>query len=293
MQKGRQILVHETQVAVTGRLFRTARLSHEWFEFLDDPPATIKRLQLGKTIADLFTFLGEAPNGNSEYPFQKEVASASILTITTFEQWRKNLDCNVRNKISKAERIGVELRPTELSDAFVKGVKNIYNESPIRQGRKFWHYGKGFAQIKHDLSSFPDRTFLIGAYYKEELIGFVKLFQGNNILRTVHIIANLSHRDKPVQDALIAKAVEICDQKRISYLHYGNWSRGGLGAFKVKHGFKQVDLPRYFVPLTLRGRLMLGLNLHRKLRERVPEKWMTNLVALRTRWNSLRYRAPR
>jgi len=291
MQKGVQILVGKTQLAVAGRFFRTARLSHEGFEFLEDPLAMVKRLQWERPVADLFTFLDETSNGSAGYPFHKEAKSVSILMITTFEQWWKGLDFKVRNKIRKTQRSGVELRPAELSDDFVRGVESIYNESPVRQGRKFWHYGKGFAQIKKDLSSFPDCTFFIGAYQRNELIGFMKLFQGDNILRTVHIIAKISHRDKPVQDALIAKAVAVCEEKKISALHYGNWSRGGLGAFKVKHGFERVDLPRYFVPLTARGKLMLQLNLHHAIQDYVPERWMANLIALRKRWNLLRYGA--
>lgn len=293
MQEGRQILVDKTQLAVAGWPLRVVRLSHEWFEFLDDPAAMVNRLRQGRAIADVFTFLQEPHNRNSRYQFHTEFASASVLTASSFEQWWKSLHFKVRNKIRKAQKSGVELRRVELNDDFVRGVESIYNESPIRQGRRFGHYGKRFEKIKEDLGSFPDRTFFVGAYQGDELIGFMKLFQGGNILRTVHIIAKVSHRDKPVQDALIAKAVAICEESKISRLHYGNWSRGGLGAFKVKHGFERVDFPRYFVPLTVRGALMLRLNLHHPVRDYVPERWLINLIGLRARWNSLKFGAAR
>src|SRR6267143_931857 len=291
MHKGQQIRVGKTELAVTGRFFRTARLRHEWFEFLENPPAMVKRIQQGPPVADVFTFLQEVQNGHSDYQFHKEMDGAAVLKVTTREEWWKNLDFKVRNKARKAQKSGVELRPAELTDDFVRGVESIYNESPLRQRKKFWHYGKGFAQIKEDLSSFPDCTFFIGAYHRDELIGFVKLFQGNDILRTVHIIAKLSHRDKPVQDALIAKAVAACEERKISRLHYGDWSRGGLGAFKIKHGFERVDFARYFVPLTAWGKLLLQLNLHHPIEDRLPERWIRNLTALRAKWNSLRYGA--
>jgi hypothetical protein len=129
----------------------------------------------------------------------------------------------------------------------------------------------------------------MGAYVRGEMIGFAKLFHGNNILRTVHIISKLSERDKPVQDALIARAVQICEEKNVSYLQYGSWSRGGLGAFKVKRGFVKLDYPRYYVPLTYRGKLVLQFRLHHGLKDRLPERWIASLVALRTSWNNFRY----
>ena len=109
-------------------------------------------------------------------------------------------------------------------------------------------------------------------------------------MRTIHIIAKISHRDKCVMDALIAKAVELCDQKKVEHLHYGSWSDGGVGDFRAKHGFKRVEVPRYFVPLTMRGELMLKLNLHRPIRNRLPQSWVGPLLDLRTKWNSVWYR---
>ena len=172
-----------------------------------------------------------------------------------------------------------------------EGWSAIYNESPIRQGRRFWHYGKNAAAIKEELSSLLGRCYFVGAYFRGEMIGFAKLFHGNNILRTVHIIAKLAHRDKPVQDALIARAVQICERKAIGYLQYGSWSQGRLGAFKVKRGFVKLDYFRYYVPLTYRGKLVLQLRLHHGLKGRLPENWITRLVSLRTSWNNFRHSA--
>jgi hypothetical protein len=284
------MFIGETEISVSGRVLRIARLRHEWFEFLDQPQDIIEKLQC-QSIADLFTFVMDVDRPHLEFPFHKEKDSIAVLPITTHEKWWSGLDFKVRNKIRKAQKAGVELRIVPLDDEFANGVETIYNESPVRQGRAFWHYGKNVAEIKHDLSSFPDCTFFVGAYYKGDLIGFMKLFEGNNVLRTVHIIAKLSQRDKPVQDALIAKAIEICEHKKISYLHYGDWSRGGLGAFKIKHGFQCFDLPRYFVPLTFRGKCLLKLELHRQPQDYLPEKWLRVLIRFRAKWNSFMHGA--
>lgn len=283
------MIIGGIEIATGGRLFKTARLRHEWFEYLDDPGDTVGKLQDCRPVADVFTFVQDINNTNSDLPFRKEVDSLAILPVVSYEKWWNALHFKVRNKIRKAQKSGVELREVPLDDQLAADVEIIYNESPIRQGKKFWHYGKTADVIKQDLSSFPDRTFFIGAYCKKELVGFMKLYEGDNILRTVHIIAKLSQRDKPIQDALIAKAVEICGQKQLTCLHYGSWSLGGLGAFKIKHGFVRVDVPRYFVPLTKWGGLILRLRLHYSIHDVLPEKCVESLLAVRRKWNSIRY----
>lgn len=284
----REIVVDGKSIAISGRIFNIARLKHEWFEFLEDPAGTIAELEKHRRGCDVFTFLQERSDSRS-FSYHKESAHGAVLRVSTYQKWWKAIDYSVRNKIRKAEKSGVELRNECLNDNFIRGVEQIYNESPIRQGRPFRHYGKDFPTIKGNLGTVPDYTFFIGAYHGEELIGFMKLYQGQDILRTVHIIAKLSHRNKPVQDALIAKAVKICEEKSVNFLHYGDWSRGGLGAFKIKHGFERFEFPRYFKSLTTKGSLMLKLKLHHDVREYVPARWTDNLATLRNRWNASRF----
>jgi len=281
-----ELMVGNKEIVISGKIPRIARLRHEWFEFVDDPTDLIDAFKRERPGADVFTFVRDIYSKRPALPFKEEVDSVAVLTPGGFEKWWKELDFKVRNKIRKAEKTGVEIRNVSLDDEFAAGVEKIYNESPIRQGKKFWHYGKDAATIKKDLSSFPECTSFVGAYLQSELIGFMKLYEGPNVLRTVHIIAKLSHRDKPVQDALIAQGVKMCEQRNIERLQYGSWSTGGLGTFKIKHGFAQVDVARYFVPLNVQGGLLLSLNLHRRLQDQLPEDWKEKLKALRARWNS-------
>jgi hypothetical protein len=278
------------EVSVSGRLLRVAKLRHEGFEFLDLRAAEAQQVQQHPGFADLFTFLRDIGDDDTVLPFSTEKASAAILPVTTYASWWKGLDFRVRNKIRKALKTGVEIRNSTLDDNFVRGVEAIYSESPVRQGRKFVHYAQSAASIKEELSSLFDRSGFLGAYCGNELIGFAKLFYGKNVLRTVHIIAKLAHRDKAVQDALIARAVQICDEKRISYFQYGSWSEGSLGAFKVKRGFKKFDYSRYYVPLTPWGRLALRLQLHHGIKGWLSHDCITSLRAMRNAWNNSRYR---
>jgi len=282
------MLIGKTEITVSGRVVKVAKLRHEWFEYLENPDAFIAEMKRAG-VADILTFLQEAHVERPKFSFPSEPASASVLAFKSFDDWWKNLNFKARNKARKAQKCGVELRPAQLDDEFVRGVEVIYHEAPLRQGRKFAHYGKSFATIKEDLSSFPECTFFIGAYHQNRLIGFMKLFAGDKILRTVHILATFADRDKNVMDALVAKAVELASQNHIFHLHYGDWAESSLGAFREKFGFERHDCPRYFVPLNFRGELALKAGLHRPLRERIPPKLRERLAGARNRWNVWRY----
>lgn len=284
------VVINHKEISVAGKFFRAARLRHEMCDFLDDPTAAIDEMKRGRAFADLFTFVRDICDDPRDYPFHMEPAHLAVLPVSTFKKWWDDIGFKARNKVRKWQKCGVELRVVQLDDDFAKGVEAIYNETPVRQGRSFYHYGKTAVEIKEELSSFLGESIFVGAYHQAELIGFMKLLPRKNVLRTIHIIAKISHRDKCVMDALIGRAVEICDEKKVGNLHYGSWADGGIGEFRTKHGFKRVDVPRYFVPLTLRGRLMLKLKLHLPVRERLPKSWIGPLVNLRSKMNALKYK---
>jgi len=283
--------VADVELTISGRFLKIAKLRHEWFEYLEDPLGFVAALRSRHPIADVFMFLQESHYPRPSLPFHHELSDASVLTFNTYEDWWKTLHFKVRNKARKVQKTGVDMRRVQLNDDFVRGVKGIYDESPIRQDRRFPHFGKSFDVVKEDLSSFLDRSLFIGAYHEGELVGFMKLFEGRDILRTIHIIAKISHRDKCVMDGLIAKAVEICGERHIRHLHYGDWASRGLGAFRAKFGFERHDCPRYFVPLSTRGRLMLALRLHHSFKQHMPQDWIDRVVMLRRKWYAIRYPA--
>jgi hypothetical protein len=128
---------------------------------------------------------------------------------------------------------------------------------------------------------------MIGAYYKGELIGFIMMGNAGRYGVTNQIISAIKHRDKNTNNALIAKAVELCEMKGLPYLIYLFWGEDSLTEFKRRCGFEKVRLPRYFVPLTQKGKLALKLGLHRGWKQLVPKQLKTSLKELRGRWYSL------
>jgi len=101
------------------------------------------------------------------------------------------------------------------------------------------------------------------------------------------IISKLAHRDKSPNNALMAKAVEMCERKGLPWLVYANWGDGPLVNFKRHNGFHEMQLPRYYVPLTLRGHLAVRLGRHREWKALVPANVTHRLKALRSRWLNL------
>jgi hypothetical protein len=287
--------IADTELVVAGRFVRMAKLRDEGYDFLEDPPRFLEILRGSKIKADLFTFLQEPYDLEPRHALYMERQSIPVLPITTYDDWLKNqINDKTRNMIRKAAKCGVEIRPVEYSDDFVKGVLEIFNESRIRQGRPFWHYGKDFDTVKRELGTFPDRSHFAGAFHKGELIGFIKLTTNKNQTWAclMQIIAKIAHRNKATNNALMAKAVQMCAEMKIPRLQYGTWSTGGLGDFKAKNGFIRINIPRYFVPLSLIGALALKLRLHRPFKSYLPETWVGAGNSLRLKWYALRYRQP-
>jgi hypothetical protein len=90
-------------------------------------------------------------------------------------------------------------------------------------------------------------------------------------------------------NALIAKAVEICAEKGIEYFNYGCFEYAGkkentLTDFKARHGFVRIDVPIYYVPLTLKGRVYLALGMHRQLKALIPPSLLKTLIKARAEW---------
>ena len=151
------------------------------------------------------------------------------------------------------------------------------------------HYAKSFETLKRDHETFLSRSDFIGAFYRGEMIGFIKFVVGKNVASLMQIISKFAHRDKAPTNALIAKAVEMCAERKIAHLHYGVWSRRGLGVFKINHGFQRREVPRYYVPLNFKGQAFLGLRLHRNPRDYLPGGWQDYLAELRGKWITLQH----
>jgi hypothetical protein len=291
------VQVGEAVIVVKGKRLKIAGIHDDlWVEsrIIPDPEESLRALRAQRPRPDLYTFAQKLPEVEPRFRYHMEWDSVATLRVTTYKQWFDNqVNRNTRRNLAKASKAGVVAKVVELDDALVAGVCSVYNESSVRQGKPFWHYGKTAAVIREEISTFPGRARFIGAYLNDEMIGFIKLTVDGKVAALLHIVSMAKHSDKAPTNALIGKAVELCEQEGCEYLLYdryvyGNKTDSSLMEFKRRNGFEDINVPRYFVPLTLKGRIALKLGLHRGAVGVLPPAVLKTLIALRARYYRLR-----
>jgi len=282
-------------VIATGKFIKIATINDEWDKDVTNPAFILEKIKQSNFKVDLFTFMQRLPEVEAKFNYYMEWDNVAAIPLTTYDNWWKNqASQEIRNKIRKAKKKGVEIKLVEYNDDFVRGISAIYNEVPIRQGKPFWHYGKDFEALKEMHATFIDRSYFIGAYYGDELIGFVKLVNAGKFTRTMHILSKVEHRDKAPTNALLAKSVEFCCEKNFPFLVYGQFDYGNAGnrsltAFKRDNGFQKILIPRYWIPLNMLGQLSLKFNLHHRIVGVLPKKIVELLLNLRSSWYLKKY----
>jgi hypothetical protein len=284
-------------VVVRGRLCRVAHVDADDYKFLADPESAMAALRASNTGADLFTFLEKLPETSPRYGYPFEWDNLAVLPISTFDHWwSQQIGFKARNKAKQAEKKGIVIREVPFDDVLVHGIWEIYNEVPVRQGRRFPHYGKSLEAVRAMSATFLDSSVFIGAFDRDKLIGFIKLTMDDTRTQAglMHILSLICYRDKAPTNGLVMQAVRSCANLGITHLvysnfAYGNKARSSLGNFKERNGFQRVDVPRYYVPLTRWGALAFRLGLHRRFAERVPEPLAAKLRELRHRWYQHRF----
>jgi hypothetical protein len=105
----------------------------------------------------------------------------------------------------------------------------------------------------------------------------------------MQIVSRMKHLDKRPNNAMLSAAVKLCAERGVGHLQYerfvyGNKTDSSLTRFKRENGFERVNVPEYFVPLTNKGRLALTLGLHKKAKDRVPQRLAKPMLELRDKW---------
>jgi len=286
-------------IVVQGKLIRIARLEADTYEFLEDPEAALDAVRKCGIRVDLFTFMQRLPETAPQYRYPMEWDNLAALPVSTFDHWwTKQVDNKTRNMARKAEKKGVMLREVPFDAPLVEGIWAIYNECPVRQGKPFAHYGKDIHTVRNEAGTFLERSIFIGAFLGDRLIGFVKLLIDETRTQAglLHIVSMMQHRDKAPANALVAQAVRVCAARRIPYLVYSRFSDGkkqrdSLIDFKEHNGFQRIDLPRYYVPLTLTGWAALRLGLHKRFADHVPEAILARLREIRNAWYNRKFQS--
>ena len=286
----------DKDIRVRGAVLRTARLAADGYEFLEDPEAMLAALRGASSRIDLFTFTQHLPHTTPKHRYPMEWDNVAAVPVSTFDHWwNRQVNGKTRNMVRRAEKAGLAVREVAFDDALVEGISAVYDETPIRQGRAFWHYRKSLDAVRRENGTFLERSTFLGAFVGDRLVGYAKLVcdESRSQAGLMQILSMIRHRDKAPTNALIAQAVRSCAERGIPYLVYANFAYGrkqpdSLAEFKQHNGFQKIDVPRYYVPFTLAGRVALRLRLHRGVTDLVPEPILAGLRRSRTLWQTRR-----
>jgi hypothetical protein len=284
------VRVSGIEIVLLGKFPRVAAIrDEEWLELKPpaDPIELAGALKHITAPADILTISGEL-----DHPLipnlKFETDNVAIADTSDFERWWMGLPQEARKNTRRATKRGIEIRAVHLDYGLAEGIKKIYDETPVRQGRSFWHYGKDVATVLQENSSYHDRSVFLGAYLGSELVGFMKWVHVGNVARIMQILCMTAHQDKRPIIALISKAAELCHERGSHYLIYGKYTYyknkdSTVAEFKRRLGFVQKNFPRYFVPLNWRGAIALRLGMHKGIRHFVPDRAQAALSNLRAR----------
>jgi hypothetical protein len=287
------------EIKVQGSLIRIARLEGEGYHFLDNPELLLNGLRQCGSRIDLFTFVQKLQETAPKYAYPMEWDNFAAVPVSTFDHWwMEQIGFKARNKAKQAEKKGVVIRQVPFDDSLVKGIWEIYNETPVRQGRQFPHYGKDLKTVYREEATFLDRSIFIGAFLGDKLIGFVKLVSDETGTQAglMNILSMVAHRDKAPTNALVAQAVRCCGEREIKFLFYSRFAYGskvqsGITDFKERNGFQRIDFPRYYIPLTLIGWTAFRLGLHHGIANYFPESLLSRIRKLRSSWYNRKYQS--
>jgi hypothetical protein len=290
------VIVNGQTYSISSKLLRVATIEEEWHQDVTQPEEVIAQLAQCRPKPDLFTFWQRVPDREPKYDYHKSWESLAVADLTKGYDhwWNKQVKGTTRNMVRKSEKAGVVTRECAMDDQFVAGLVELFNESPVRQGFPFWHYGKDAATIKREFSRFLFREDIVGAYLGDELIGFTMMANAGKYGMVGMFLAKIKHRDKAVNNALMAKTVEVCCKRNLPYLTYTTFRQTSLVDFKRHNGFEEFKVPRYFVPLTPKGQLALKLGFSKYYNENgwldaLPPSIKEPLKSVRKRYYAIRY----
>lgn len=274
--------MEKPEIIIEGKFPKFVKLRNEWFEIPAEPEKFISDINEQGIKADILTFRQLVPDTQPKYDYYYVMDPLAVITVSTYEEWFRNqVKSSVRSNIRKSVNRGVEMRVEKFNDDLINGIVKLVNDSRIRQDRKYTYFGYNFDQIKETFAPGSYYCEYIGAYYENELIGFVKLLFAGQCSHNFGMISKVEHRDKAPQYALISKSIERTALRNTPYLLYGQWVDGGLGQFKKHLGCQLIEVPKYYVPLSAKGNLVIKLNLQHGLRHFLPRKISNRLKSIR------------
>lgn len=288
------IEVNGDTLITTGRRLKIAKIRGEEMleKDIEDPDLYLAALTNGGgqiLKADIFTFAQRLPATQPRHSYPMEWESVAAIPLVGFKQWWEGLPQETRKNVRRSQKRGVVISVRELDQDIVEGIREVNDDSPLRQGMKNAYYGLTSEDTWKRYGEFNGRCDFLCAYSGTEMIGFLHLVYREHSAAVLNLTVKSSQLDKRPANALVAKAVEVCETRNLSHISYGLYNYGNkrdtpLREFKIRNGFQEILVPRYFVPITSWGKACMKVNLHRGLIGILPHSVISAGLRARALW---------
>jgi hypothetical protein len=259
-----------------------------------DPDHYVARIRRDSTKANLFTFTQSLPNTKPLPDYYFEWDNVAAIPLSSYDDWWNNrLSRKTRQEVCRAKRFGVETATVPFTDGLIRDIATLFQQIPKKQGRTFSHFRKDESTLRNELSAFIERSEFIGAYVGKTLIGYIKLVLTSNRAGIMNLVTADQYYDLRPGNALLAHAIQSCCARKLQFLVYGKYQYGNkasssMAEFKRRNGFEKVEIPRYYVPLNIKGVIIQRLRLHRRLLGLLPPWVISSFVLVRAAIDRLR-----
>ena len=227
---------------------------------------------------DLFSFWNRDWIQPRTYSYPSVEDNICLLQVTSHAEWFHNLHRKTRNMIRKNLKTQCTVRPLRFCEDTYKRILNIFHETATRQGRTFPnYYMHSFHEVEDKMAPWKDTSCLIGLFLHNELIGFTDLVFVDGYILISHFLSYTRHYDKAPNNRLMSEIVKTAEAEGISNIVYGKMASGntGLNRFRLHHGFRRYPVPRYYVAISGKGRVIMKIGINRSYR------WMKKLLNVR------------
>ena len=179
MQPVQAFYLDDVAIIAKGKFVTLASIFDEYWlraDTLPDPHHVLQQLRSVSQKPDLFTFAQRVPDTKPRFDFDLEWDNVAAIPVSSYDIWfREQISSASRRNIRTSEKKGITVKASKFDGDYIRGIMSIFNESPIRAGRKYWHYGKDFSTVEAENGTYHERSTFLGAYFKGEMIGYMKI----------------------------------------------------------------------------------------------------------------------
>ncbi len=263
-------------VISTGQFLRIGEIFDEYWlprELLPSYDLVIAELIKRGDRPDIFTFAQRVPDVGLAYNYYHDFDNYAVLSLPIYDEWlQRKIPRTTRQNIRASAKRGIVVRVSAYHDDYVGGIMSIYNETPVRAGKRFWHFGKNFETVKAETGTYAERSTFLAAFRGQEMVGFLKIVWDVHTAGIMQILSKTSARPCRPNNALLAEAVRQCCLRNVGYLLYGNFDYGQKFGDSLTNSSGTMDLFEWMCQDTMSRSQDGGLLLSDWVSTRISQK---------------------